>query len=99
MKPKSLVLLIALAAQMTGCSHKTGEPAEAAASEKEKAAESRVKHGANGEVVITLDGATQKVMGIQVTALRSAQLPSSIKSYGRVLETGQLASQVAELVA
>ena len=98
MKSKSIILSVVVAAQMIGCSHKTDEPPGASASEKEKSPESRVKHGSTGEVVITLDGATQKTIGLQVAALAPAQLPPSIKSYGRVLETAQFASQVADLV-
>jgi hypothetical protein len=96
MKPKSFFLLLFLAVQLAGCSRKGGEPA---GTPPEKPAESRVKHGANGETVITLDLETQKTMGLQVAAVIQAQMPPSIKAYGRVMDIGQMAVPVSELAA
>ena len=84
-------LLLALAA---GCSKQAAPPA---ASEKAAAPESRVKHGTNGETIITLDAATQKLMGLQTTALEAATLPPQAKGYGRVLDPSPLASLAADI--
>jgi multidrug efflux pump subunit AcrA (membrane-fusion protein) len=84
------------AALVTGCSRSAKEPA-AEPPAKATEPESRVKHGTNGEVVITLDAATQKVIGLQSTALEAAQLKPELKAYGRVLDASPLASLVAEL--
>jgi multidrug efflux pump subunit AcrA (membrane-fusion protein) len=59
--------------------------------------ESRVKVGTNGQVSITLDIETQKLIGLQVSALRPASLDSSRKAYGRVLDPSPLAPLAAEL--
>jgi len=91
----SLLLVSILLA--CGCSQKSGETATPTS--PEKVPESRVKRDADGHSVVTLDAETQKVLGLQVLALTEIQLPQSIKSYGRVLDGGQLATQLAELTA
>ena len=87
---------LVVAALVAGCSPSSKEPA-AAPPAKPAEPESRVKHGTNGEVVITLDAATQKVMGLQTAALSAAQLKPEVKAYGRVLDTSPLVALVAEL--
>ncbi len=89
--------LLALAALLPGCSKQTPQPAPAAPAESKAEPESRVKHGTNGDVVITLDAATQRIMGLQTAPLAPAQLSPQVKGYGRVLDTSPLASIVAEL--
>jgi hypothetical protein len=91
---RSCLSALITAVLLAGCSHK--QPA-AEPSAKPAEPESRVKRGTNGEVVITLDAATQKVMGLQTTALAPAQLRPELKAYGRVLDPSPLASLVAEL--
>ena len=58
---------------------------------------SRVKREADGDVVITLDASTQKLMGLQVASLASASLNPEIKGYGRVLDASTLMSLAGEL--
>jgi hypothetical protein len=72
---------------------------DAAPGKEEKSAEapSRVKRGPNGEVIVTLDAATQQVMGLETTALGSAQLSPEVKGYGRVLDISSLATLVSDL--
>jgi hypothetical protein len=84
----------------TGAAEKAKEEkaAEPAKGEKSAEAPSRVKRGANGEVIVTLDAATQQVMGLETATLETAQLSPEIKGYGRVLDSSALASQVAELI-
>jgi len=76
-----------------------GKEGKDAGTEKEEKAEapSRVKHGSNGEVIISLDSATQQVMGLETAALEPAQLSPEVKAYGRVLDGSSLASLVADL--
>jgi multidrug efflux pump subunit AcrA (membrane-fusion protein) len=98
MKNPFRFILPALVAALlvAGCSRSADEPvAEPAGKSAEP--KSRVKHGTNGEVVITLDAATQKTMGLQTAALAPAQLGPEVKAYGRVLDPSPLASLVAEL--
>jgi hypothetical protein len=93
----TLASLLALAGFLAGCSRQTPQPPPAAPAEKKAEPESRVKHGTNGEVIITLDASTQKIMGLQTAPLASAQLSPQVKGYGRVLDVSSLASLVAEL--
>lgn len=89
----ALVIIASIA--FSGCTQKAAEkPAEGAAEKKE---ESRVSHGTKGETIVKLDAGTQKLMGLQTAALAIAQLSPEIKAYGRVLDTSQLASLVADL--
>jgi hypothetical protein len=89
----ALVFAIAL---LAGCSRK--EQAEPAAASDEKSAEpERVKRGTNGNAVVTLDSATQKMMGLQTAPLASAKLSPELKGYGRVLDISPLASLAADL--
>jgi hypothetical protein len=95
MKP-AFSLLLVVVVFLGGCSQKQ-ESATSTASEKSP--EPRVKRDANGNVSVTLDPDTRKISGLEVQDLTQAQLPQSIKSYGRVLDGGQLATQFAELAA
>jgi len=95
--PRTLLTLAALIILIAGCAKKE----DAAKPEEHKSAEpeSRVKRGTNGEVVITLDAATQKVMGLQVSPLAAASLSPEVKGYGRVLDPTALSIAVTELAS
>jgi hypothetical protein len=102
MRDKSHHIWLTLSAFLTvtsiiGCSQKAAEqiPAKSA----EKADESRVQKGTNGEVIITLDAKTQELMGLRTESLAAAELKPEAKAYGRVLDTSGLASMVADLTA
>jgi multidrug efflux pump subunit AcrA (membrane-fusion protein) len=76
----------------------SAEPANAGApAEKKSEPESRVKKGPNGEIIVTLDAATQKTMGLQTVSLAKAGLNPELKAYGRVLDISSLATLVADL--
>ena len=94
MKRSFIMVAIAVAAAtITGCSHQSGDtPAE-----KSAEPESRVNRGTNGEVVITLDAATQKVMGLQVVALAAKELSPEVKAFGRVIDPAPLGDLLMEL--
>ncbi len=90
----SLSILLLFGLLGNACSKKAGEPA---ASEKEQKEESRVKHNAKGETVITLDSATQQLIGLQTTSLQAIEVRPEIKSYGSVLQAATLATQVVDV--
>ncbi len=93
----AVMILVAITALLAGCS-KPDQPAAAApASEKAAEPESRIKHGKNGETIITLDEAIQKVMGLQVSPLSGAQVSQEVKGYGHVLDVSLLSGLVADL--
>jgi len=96
---KRLIFALALVGAtfaLIGCSHSKDE-APAAVPEKASEPESRVKHGTNGEVVITLDAATQKIMGLETTSLVATQMNAQVKAFGRALDPAPLAELVVEL--
>ena len=96
------MLLVATFA-LVGCSREERKEEKSEAgektSEKTTEPESRVKQGTNGQTVITLDPATQKLMGLQTAALKPALLAPQLKAYGRVLDVSPLTSLVAELIS
>jgi hypothetical protein len=98
---KHALILIIVPVLLIGCSEKPGEKAgekgEAAPPANPAETPSRVHRGTNGEITITLDLATQKLMGLETTPVSAAQLSPEVKGYGRVLDISPLASQVAEL--
>src|ERR1051326_2447598 len=93
------VVFAGLALAFSGCGEKGKEEAKPPAGEKAAEAESHVKHGTNGETIITLDAATQKLMGLETSVVLAAQLTPEIKGYGRVLDVAPLTSLVADLMA
>lgn len=94
MKRKFVTAVItATAAAIVGCSHQSSETT----AKKSAEPESHVKHGTNGEVAITLDAATQKVIGLQVAALAPAQLTPEVKGFGHVLDPAPLRDLLIEL--
>ena len=93
----TFIAAIAVVFLISACSRGKEEAAPEAKSEKEAEPQSRVKHGTNGEVIVTLDAATQKLMGLQTAPLQTVQLSPEIKAYGRVLDITPLAAVVAEL--
>src|SRR5260221_5022549 len=98
MNPKSplvFVLLASLAGLLAGCSHETKEPARDAAAGKQE--ESRVKRAPNGDVTITVDAETQKLIGLQTAALTATQLNPETKAYGHVLDSTALGGSINEL--
>lgn len=92
--------VLAAAALAAGCSHeKEKKEAGEATSGKAPEAESRVKHGTNGEVIVTVEAKLQTAIGLQVTPLETAQLSPEMKAYGRVMDPSPLAGMVADLVS
>ena len=83
-------------ALVAGCAKKEAAPAD---EKKSAEPESRVHRGTNGEVSITLDAATQKLMGLQAAPLAAAELAPEVKGFGRVLDPGALAAAVTDFVS
>jgi hypothetical protein len=101
MKFRTRLAVVALAALIAGCAEKNEEKAKEGTEEKAEKApepESHVKHGTNGEVIVTLDAKTQTTMGLRTAPLQPAQLSPEVKAYGHVLDPSSLASTVADLV-
>jgi hypothetical protein len=97
MNLRDCLSLITLAALLAGCAEQKKEQPKEATSEKAAEPESRVKHGTNGEVMVTVEAKLQQTIGLQTAPLAPAQLSPEIKAYGRVLDISPLASLVAEL--
>jgi hypothetical protein len=95
--------LVLAAGLLFGCKRETKEANESKESggeaHEEKPPQSRVKHGTNGEIILTVEAEVQKTMGLKTTALEPASLASDVKAYGRVLDSSSLASSVADLIS
>jgi len=91
----TVTALIALSA-IISCSKAPEQPA---AKPAEKAEESRIQKGTNGEVTITLDSKTQELMGLRTEPLAAAELKPEAKAYGRVVDPSPMASIVADLTS
>jgi hypothetical protein len=96
---RNVLSVLTAAALVVGCNQGKEKEAGEATSGKAPEAESRVKHGTNGEVIVTVETKQQPVIGLQVTALEAAQLSPEIKAYGRVMDPAPLASMVVELTS
>ena len=66
-------------------------------SEKSITEESRVKRGANGELIVALDAETQQRIGLKLESPAAAQWQPETTGHGRVLDPAPLAALVAEL--
>lgn len=98
MNTKVWLTLLSLSALIVGCAQKKEEPAKEGAAEKAPEAESHVKRGTNGDVIVTVEAKLQPAMGLKVEPLKEAQSSPELKGYGHVLDPSSLASAVAELV-
>jgi multidrug efflux pump subunit AcrA (membrane-fusion protein) len=98
----SCLFLLVFAALIFGCDKKKvdKEPAKIAKEatvEKAPESESHVKHGTNGEVIVTVETNLQQKIGLEVKALEAAQVSPEIKSYGRVMDPTPLVQVAADL--
>lgn len=93
------LIAISLTLWSMGCSPGNKEKELDTPATKSTKAESRVKHGTNGEVTITLATETQKTIDLQTTALEPASSAPEVKGFGRVLDASPLAAMVSEIVA
>ena len=87
-----LLLAGLISALLAACSKPGGE------AEKPNAEQTRVKHGTNGESIVTLDAETQKRIGLKVESPLAAQWQPELKGYGRVLDPAPLVALMADLV-
>jgi multidrug efflux pump subunit AcrA (membrane-fusion protein) len=97
MRFNGLLFVIAILASFAGCSRDRKEPSSSAPPEAAEELHSRVQHSTNGDVMVTVDAATQKMIGLQTALVQPAQLNPELKGYGRVLDVSPLASLTAEL--
>lgn len=99
-----VVILLLAAAILVSCGKHEPEAGKQPDKGGEKAdkkaeAESRVSHGTNGEVIITLDADTQKNMGLAVRPLTSARMVPETKGYARVQDMSWLGATISDLQA
>lgn len=97
MKANSILVAIVIVTSFgAGCS----KPAAAPDDEKKAvAAEPPVQRSTNGEIVIKLDGETQKRMGLETTRLTATPLKPELKTGGRVLDPAGISSVVADFLS
>src|SRR5438270_13323978 len=95
--------LLAVAILLGGCKQEqekkeSGDKKEPGEATSGKAAEapSRVKHGTNGEVIVTIEAKLQPAIGLEFAPLQAAQLTPELKAYGRTVDPSPLASVVAD---
>ena len=91
----SIVAVLVVAALIYGYVQMRKERANEAQADKPVTAESKVEGATNGNVVVSLDEKTQKLIGLETTLLTATSLPPEIKGYGRVLEPAPLVALVS----
>ncbi len=102
MKVKHLLSLGALVlVAVLICAHfmKGNDRTKEGAPEKPDTTEPKEERGTNSEGVVSLDEKTQKLIGLETTALTAATLDPEIKSYGRVLDPSPLVGLLSSLSA
>ena len=98
------LFLLVLAALIFGCDKKKedkepAKEAKEATAEKAPESESHVKHGTNGEVIVTVETNLQQKIGLEVKPLEAAQVAPEIKAYGRVIDPTPLVQVAADLAS
>src|SRR5438874_2350007 len=86
-----------IAALAASCGKHEQEKAPDKTPEKSAEPESRVKHGTNGEIIITLDSETQTKMRLQTRELTAAGFAPEAHGYGRVQDMSALGGIIADL--
>jgi len=99
MRCSACLTAILLAGLAVGCGKReeAQEPAKEGAAEKPSGGESRIQHGTNGEVTVTVETNLQQTIGLQVSALEPAEISPNLKAYGRVLDPSSLAGLAGDL--
>ena len=85
-----LAIVAAIAALVYGYSQMSQEKVADEKADQPIAAASRVRTGADGATVITLDAKTRQLIGLRTATLAAATLPPEIQAYGRVLDSAAL---------
>ncbi len=98
-RPHLLLLSVTGVGLLLGACSREADHDEAKAQSGETKKVERVQHGTNGEVIITLEPAIQKLMGLETAQLAASQLKPEVKAYGRVLDVATLAAATAELAS
>lgn len=93
----ALGALVLIAALIYGYVLMSKERTKEAAAEKPVTSESKVGLATNGEAVVSLDEKTQKLIGLETTALTASTLNPEIKSYGRVIDPSPLVGLLSSL--
>jgi len=95
----AVISLLIILSAAGGCAQKDKDETKEPAAEKAAEPQSHVRHGTNGETIVTFDAATQKLMGLEIALLKPAQLAPELKGYGRVLDVAPLTALVSDLMA
>lgn len=100
MKPKIILLITAalvVATLIFGYFQMTKERAADEQADQPISAASRAQHSAGGKAEVSLDQATQELIGLQTAPLTPASLPPERRSYGRVLDSPPLIAQLSAI--
>jgi hypothetical protein len=92
--------LVAFAAGGLLVFYLAGHPAKPGGDEGDKGAAAgpvQMRHGANGETILTLDAETQARMGLKTENPVSLQWQPEVKGYGTVIDPATLSAAVADL--
>src|SRR5438046_1071381 len=98
---KTIAFLCAILPVVAGCRKHEPEGGKAPEKTSEKSAEpeGRVKHGTNGENIITIDEETRKTMGLQVAEVSEAQFAPEAVGFARVQDMSWIGSALNDLRA
>src|ERR1035437_5327951 len=85
-----VIVAVLVCGLLAGCT----KPNDPSTPRSNSAAPSRIRRGPNGEMLITLDEATRKRIGLQLETLAPARLNPEMKGFGRVVDPAPLAPLV-----
>jgi hypothetical protein len=94
-----LTLLAVMAAMVYGCKPRSEGAADEDEGDQAISAKSRVERGTNGETVVNLDLATQKLIGLEMVTLEAAEQSPQVEGYGRVLDPSPLVRNLSEVAS
>jgi hypothetical protein len=95
----ALALVVAIAALIYGYVKMNREQVADKKADQPISAASRVARSPRGETVVTLDQATQQLIGLQTAPLAAATLPQEMKAYGRALDPAPLVALVNDIAS
>ncbi len=96
----SFIIVGAVAAGLIFAYREMSQERESEAeSEAPVSAPSRVKRTAEGQVIITLEAPTQKLIQLQVAPAVATTLPREVRGYGQVLDPAPMASRLVDIAS
>jgi len=94
-----IVAAVVIAALIRAYIQMSKERATEAAGEQAVTAESRVRQDINGNISVSLDLNTQKLIGLQTATLAGATLKPEVKGHGRTLDPTPLIGFLSEIAS